>query len=170
MDDQKDRFGDKIHDLEKAREDQWAREQDRVLLEKIRVRQGTALRCPRCEAPLVIQASPELSVMACPNGHGAWLEEAALVHLGQKEITCGIAEVSWLTSSSRSDNAMIYRLLEIVNRSIELRNEFLALQLDNEFAKSSCLREFGGLVTEFRAVLQELAATKFGLPPDSQSI
>jgi hypothetical protein len=34
MDDQKDRFGDKIHDLEKARENQWARGQDRVLLEK----------------------------------------------------------------------------------------------------------------------------------------
>jgi hypothetical protein len=26
MDDQKDRLGDKVHDLEKAREDQWARE------------------------------------------------------------------------------------------------------------------------------------------------
>jgi hypothetical protein len=64
---------------------------------------------------------------------------------------------------------MIYRLLEIVNRSIELRNEFLALQLDNEFAKGSCLREFGGLVSGFRAVLQELAATKVGLPADSQS-
>jgi len=82
MADQKDRFGDKVHDVEKAREDQWACEQDRVLLEKTRARQGTALRCPRCEAPLVSQASRELSVMACPNGHGAWLDETALVHLG----------------------------------------------------------------------------------------
>jgi hypothetical protein len=81
MDDQKDRFGDKIQDLEKVREDQWAREQDRVLLEKIRARQHTTLHCPRCEAPLVAQAGGELTIMACPNGHGGWLEGTALERL-----------------------------------------------------------------------------------------
>jgi hypothetical protein len=83
MDDQKDRFGDKIHDLEKAREDQWAREQDRVLRERIRTRQPAALRCPRCEAQLVSQARGKSHVMACPNGHGAWLEGAALGRLDE---------------------------------------------------------------------------------------
>jgi universal stress protein A len=34
--DEKDRFGEKIHDLEKAREDQWAAERDRELLAKLR--------------------------------------------------------------------------------------------------------------------------------------
>jgi hypothetical protein len=82
MDDQRDRFGDKIHDLEKVREDQWAREQDRILLEKMRTRQHLALQCPRCAAQLVPQAGGELTIMACPNGHGAWLEEAALERLG----------------------------------------------------------------------------------------
>jgi hypothetical protein len=81
MDDQKDRFGDKIHDLEKVREDQWAREQDRALLEKIRARQRPMLNCPRCEAQLVAQAGGDLTIMACPNGHGAWLEGAALERL-----------------------------------------------------------------------------------------
>jgi hypothetical protein len=66
MDDQKDRFGDKIHDLEKAREDQWAREGDRVLLEKLHARQRLALRCPRCETQLVSQVRGKSSVMACP--------------------------------------------------------------------------------------------------------
>ena len=81
MDDQRDRFGDKIHDLEKVREDQWASEQDRVLLEKIRARQHTALHCPRCETPLVAQAGGGLTIMACPNGHGGWLEGTALERL-----------------------------------------------------------------------------------------
>ncbi|MGH7988489.1 MAG: hypothetical protein ACRD4Q_10500 [Candidatus Acidiferrales bacterium] len=36
MDDSKDRMGDKLHDLEKAREEQWARERDKELLEKLR--------------------------------------------------------------------------------------------------------------------------------------
>jgi Transcription factor zinc-finger len=81
MDDQKDRFGDKIRDLEKVREDQWAREQDRALLEKMRARQHSALHCPECEAELVAQGGGELTVMACPNGHGAWLDGAALKRL-----------------------------------------------------------------------------------------
>jgi hypothetical protein len=81
MDDQKDRFGDKIRDLEKVREDQWARERDRALLEKMRARRQLELHCPRCEAQLVSQAGGELSMMACPNGHGAWLEGAALEQL-----------------------------------------------------------------------------------------
>jgi hypothetical protein len=82
MDDQKDRLGDKIHDLEKAREDQWAREQDRVLLEKIRARQQTpALYCPSCGTQLVSQADSKSPVMACPNGHGAWVEGDAFKDL-----------------------------------------------------------------------------------------
>jgi hypothetical protein len=78
MSNEKDRFGEKIHDLEKAREDQWAREQDRLLLEKMRGRQNQALHCPRCEAELLARPGGELLTMECPNGHGAWLEGAAL--------------------------------------------------------------------------------------------
>jgi hypothetical protein len=85
MEDQKDRFGDKIHDLEKVREDQWAREQDHLLLEKMRTRQAGALRCPRCEKELVPQTGGDLAIMACPNGHGAWLEGAALQQLGESK-------------------------------------------------------------------------------------
>ena len=81
MDDQKDRFGDKLHDLEKVREDQWAREQDRALLEKIRAQQHSALKCPQCEAQLVARVGDDLTIMACPNGHGGWLEGAALERL-----------------------------------------------------------------------------------------
>ncbi|MGH7931779.1 MAG: hypothetical protein ACREQN_01290 [Candidatus Binataceae bacterium] len=34
--DEKDRLGDKLRDVEKAREDQWAHERDRELIEKLR--------------------------------------------------------------------------------------------------------------------------------------
>ncbi|MBV8357764.1 MAG: zf-TFIIB domain-containing protein [Deltaproteobacteria bacterium] len=81
MDDQKDRFGDKMNDLEKVREDQWAREQDRALLEKMRARQHLTIHCPRCEAQLITQAGGELTIMACPNGHGGWLDGTALDRL-----------------------------------------------------------------------------------------
>jgi Transcription factor zinc-finger len=86
MDDQKDRFGDRIRDLEKVREDQWAREQDRALMEKMRARQQRlVLHCPQCEAELVSQSAGNLSIMACPDGHGAWLEGAALQHLTESK-------------------------------------------------------------------------------------
>ena len=81
MDDQKDRFGDKIHDLEKVREDQWAREQDRALLEKMRAKKQSSLQCPRCGAQLVTQTSGDLTLMACPDGHGGWLEGTDLERL-----------------------------------------------------------------------------------------
>lgn len=83
MDDQKDRFGDKIRDLEKIREDQWAREQDKALLEKIRARQDTALHCPKCGGQLVAQAIGDLRITACANGDGAWLDGPALEQLVQ---------------------------------------------------------------------------------------
>jgi Transcription factor zinc-finger len=81
MNDQKDRFGDKIHDLEKVREDQWARERDQVLLEKLRARQRQELHCPQCDAQLMAKADGNITIEACPNGHGAWLAGEALEHL-----------------------------------------------------------------------------------------
>jgi hypothetical protein len=84
MSDERDRFGDRIRDLEKAREDQWARDQDKLLLEKMRARQEQGvLHCPRCSAELKSEPG-ELSIMACPSGHGAWLEGAALQQLKHK--------------------------------------------------------------------------------------
>jgi len=38
MADEKDRLGSKLHDVEKAREDQWARQSDEKLLEQMRER------------------------------------------------------------------------------------------------------------------------------------
>jgi hypothetical protein len=88
MADEKDRLGDKLHDAEKAREDQWAHEEDRKLIEKQRRKmaeqkqEGASLQCPQCGKPLVATAQSgiagSVAMMACPDDHGAWLDSAAL--------------------------------------------------------------------------------------------
>jgi hypothetical protein len=83
MSDERDRLGDKLHEAEKAREDQWAREQDRLLIEKMRQRQSAQLHCPQCNAGLVARAEKGFALMGCPSGHGAWLDHDALAHVLQ---------------------------------------------------------------------------------------
>lgn len=88
--DEKDRLGQKLHDLEKAREDQYAAARDRELIEKLRqkraelrhaAREATealGLLCPRCHRELVAKTEGSLKVMACPQAEGAWLDSEAL--------------------------------------------------------------------------------------------
>ena len=81
MADEKDRFGEKIHQSEKAMEDQWARQQDADLLEKIRLKKATgasAANCPRCGKTLVEKPHGEVHIFACPENHGAWIEASDL--------------------------------------------------------------------------------------------
>lgn len=82
MSDERDRLGDKFRDVEKAREDQWAREQDRQLMEKMRQRQKVELHCPQCNQKLVPHADGGgFAMMRCPAGHGAWLDQIALAEV-----------------------------------------------------------------------------------------
>lgn len=74
---EKDTYGEKIRDIEKAREDQWAREQDQELIRKMRG-QDVSLNCPRCHKQLVSSTVAGHTVMTCPDGHGGWLEAGAL--------------------------------------------------------------------------------------------
>ncbi len=76
-DDNKDRLGSKLHDVEKAREDQWARQLDTELLEKMRKRLSQTA-CPHCKQFLVAKTEHGVPMHACPGGHGAWLDEPAL--------------------------------------------------------------------------------------------
>jgi uncharacterized protein YbaR (Trm112 family) len=76
-DDNKDRLGSKLHDVEKAREDQWARQRDTDLIEKMRKRLSQTA-CPHCKEFLVAKTEHGVSMHACPAGHGAWLDEPAL--------------------------------------------------------------------------------------------
>jgi len=84
MADEKDRMGDKIHDAEKAREDQWARQRDEELLHKIRRKATTKLHCPRCGNALEDQVQGGVNMLACPQYDGAWIEASALENLLKK--------------------------------------------------------------------------------------
>ncbi len=75
--DNKDRLGSKLHDVEAAREDQWARQRDADLLEKIRERMSKTA-CPHCKQFLVAKTEAGVHMHVCPEGHGAWLDAAAL--------------------------------------------------------------------------------------------
>lgn len=81
MADEKDRFGDKLHDAEKARVDQWARQRDAELLAKMRRKPRTSLRCPKCGKVLVEKTHRTVHVLACPSNDGAWIEAADLESL-----------------------------------------------------------------------------------------
>jgi hypothetical protein len=70
--DNKDRLGNKIHDAEAAREDQWARQRDAELIEKMRERLSKMV-CPDCKQFLVSKTESGLRTQSCPSGHGAWL-------------------------------------------------------------------------------------------------
>jgi hypothetical protein len=78
MSDEKDRWGQKLHDVEKVREDQWAREEDQKLIDKLRHRQPAEMHCPQCNGKLVARVDANFAMMSCPNDHGAWLDKVAL--------------------------------------------------------------------------------------------
>ena len=84
MADEKDRFGEKIHQSEKAREDQWARQHDVELLEKIRQKAAAAMHCPKCNSALTDKVHAGIHLQVCPKNDGAWLDAAALEHLLKK--------------------------------------------------------------------------------------
>jgi hypothetical protein len=69
---EKDRLGDKLHDVEAAREDQWARQRDAELLKKIRER-PLKLHCPKCGMQLGACKFGPVVLQSCPKEHGAWV-------------------------------------------------------------------------------------------------
>lgn len=84
MNDNKDRFGDKLHDAEKAQEDKWAREEDQRLIEKLREKEHAQLHCPRCNAKLTARVEAGLALLACPDDHGAWIDHQTLQQLKKR--------------------------------------------------------------------------------------
>ena len=90
---EKDKLGDKLHDVEAARENEWARKRDQELLEKMREaahdnetargrtpasteelhKQPPAVAiCPECKQALMPNPDQRVGGMICPQRHGAW--------------------------------------------------------------------------------------------------
>jgi len=81
MADEKDRLGNKIHEAERGRENQWARQRDEEILERLRHKYAKAIHCPQCGKNLDARVAIGLGGMACPSHHGAWAGRETLDQL-----------------------------------------------------------------------------------------
>jgi hypothetical protein len=98
--DDKDRFGDKLHDKEKADENRFIAERERLALEKLRQQQAvTAVRglCPRDGTKLVTRKEHGVEVDTCPACRGLWIDkgelEAMVSHAGEPWISRWIRSI-----------------------------------------------------------------------------
>lgn len=91
---EKDRYGETLRNREKAEEDRYAAEQDRIRLEKLRQQtqaaQGAKGLCPRCGVPLLASRRLEIPILGCGRCRGVWLGmdelERMLERTGEGEI------------------------------------------------------------------------------------
>jgi len=96
--DEKDRFGDKLRDVERAREDQYFAERDRALVDKMRREQGAADtgigHCPKCGTVLRHATVRGVTVDECTACGGLWLDKGELETIAKSENDGWIAR--WL--------------------------------------------------------------------------
>ncbi len=95
MANEKDRLGDKLRDVEKAREDQYFAKRDRELIEKLRqerdhefreeLRAVSEMRCPRCHAQLQERLQHGVRLDDCPSCGGLWLDKGEFENLAKRE-------------------------------------------------------------------------------------
>jgi len=84
MENEKDRFGETMRLVERAKEDIYFAERDRELLEKLRGQlrridnDGTAPRCPKCPGKLESYAFDEFVLDRCHECGGIWLDQGEL--------------------------------------------------------------------------------------------
>lgn len=87
MEDEKDRFGEKMRLVERAKEDIYFAEQDRQLIEKLKahlakVEKAEAaalpLLCPKCQAKLETYTFMEFVLERCTGCEGIWLDKGEL--------------------------------------------------------------------------------------------
>ena len=89
-DDQKDRYGDKLRDAERGREEDYFAKRDRELLEKLRReaagKDGAAvhMRCPKDGERLVSRSHLGVVLDECPKCGGMWIEKTQLEQLARR--------------------------------------------------------------------------------------
>jgi len=93
--DEKDRLGNKLRDVEKAREDKFFAKRDKELLGKLHQekadeeesaqREKAHMRCPRCGERLEEKTSSGVTLDECPSCHGLWFDKGELEELGKRE-------------------------------------------------------------------------------------
>jgi hypothetical protein len=92
---EKDPFGDKLREKERADEDLYFAKRDRQLMEKLRQQDDAGReaelqdlargRCPRCGERLTHRVIEDVEVDECASHHGMWLDRGELEILSQRE-------------------------------------------------------------------------------------
>jgi hypothetical protein len=92
---EKDPFGDKLRDKERAEEDVFFAKRDRAAIEKMQagkqgieeaaLRDAARDRCPRDGQPLVRRSIEGVHVESCVVCHGIWLAKGELESLSRRE-------------------------------------------------------------------------------------
>jgi hypothetical protein len=92
---EKDSFGDKLREKERAEEDLYFAKRDREMLEKMRgqddagreatARQIAQGRCPKCGEHLARRSIEAVTVDECASCHGIWLDKGELERLSRRE-------------------------------------------------------------------------------------
>lgn len=84
MADEKDRFGETMKLVERAKEDIYFAERDRELIEKLRNqlkkvdKPGTKLQCPKCQGLLETYTFQGFLLDRCQNCEGIWMDKGEL--------------------------------------------------------------------------------------------
>ncbi len=87
----KDRLGDTLRLKERAEEDKWFAEQERLTIEKLRQARRASTEapspptCPRCQSALQSVMLHGIAVDECPQGCGMWLDQGELETLAERE-------------------------------------------------------------------------------------
>jgi len=92
---EKDPFGDKLREKERAEEDLYFSKRDKEALEKLRgkdeasreaiVRELTLGRCPKCGNRLSSRVIDQISLEECESCRGIWLNRDELASLSRRE-------------------------------------------------------------------------------------
>jgi len=83
MENEKDRLGETLRLLERAKEDIYFAERDRELLEKLRkelrrVEKAEATACPKCSGKLEAYSFQKVALDRCDTCGGIWLDNGEL--------------------------------------------------------------------------------------------
>lgn len=89
MENEKDRFGEKMRLVERAKEDIYFAERDRELLEKLRrdlrrVERSDQTRCPKCSGSLEGYTFQGVALDRCNACEGVWLDKGELEMIVRK--------------------------------------------------------------------------------------
>ena len=84
MTDQKDRFGETMKLVERAKEDIYFAERDRELIEKLKqqlkkvVKESSQIRCPKCPGDLESYMFQGFALDRCQSCGGIWMDKGEL--------------------------------------------------------------------------------------------